>query len=145
MAKYYQQKLRPSTPPNPAVRPSTGLKAMRRPPVDAAISGQDRIASLSRRVLCVGGIQGNNWLTENSATPRQTTPQNFPLDDTPRPCADGYVRLTPGCFPAVHVIYMLSGPCEVFVSGEPDTWVQERVEGSLRVDVTYHEWFSVTS
>lgn len=140
MAKHYQKKLRPGPVPNPAAIPLSGLRPMRRPPVDSAQAGQDRIAPLSRRVLCTGGLQGQGWHSANSSTPRQSFPQIFPLADTPRTCADAYLRLTPGCFPALRVIYMLSGPCEVDTSPveSPGTdYTREHAAGLLRATIIY--------
>jgi len=113
MAKYFKQRLVDGPAPKPAAQPLSGLQPMRRGPLLAAIDSQDKIASLSRRVLCTGGMRGaQGWIFANEATPRQTTPQTFPLIDTPRECCNAYVRLTPGCFPAIRVIFHLSGPCE---------------------------------
>jgi len=114
VAKYFKREIPQDTRPRPPVKPLTGLQAMEGAPVKATISAQDRPVGLGRRILCTFGLRGGTSFAVpgNTDTPLGQVGWRWPEHTDTRDAGHAYVRLTPGCFPELRLIYMLSGPCE---------------------------------
>lgn len=138
MAKYYRKTLTPGFPHRPAILPLTGLYPMRKHHAFNVMRAQDKLVGTTRRLLCTGGIRGGSgWMTHNQSPARSTTAQIWPKHNVTRTLANGLVRLTPGCFPEVRVIYVLAGPSQIDRGG--GNWSEGEARGSLTVNVIYHD------
>jgi hypothetical protein len=114
MAKYFQQTLANDTEtvPKPAIGPLLGGEPAKRAPIVALMRAQDRVVTLSRRVLLRQSLSGaTSFLVPN--TDPAGIAGTHPTPNSSRIVARARVVLTPGCMIRVRALVAFSGQTQV--------------------------------
>ena len=140
MAKYFQQTLAndAETVPKPAVGPLLGGEPAKRAPIVAAIRAQDRVVTLSRRVLLRQSLSGAVGFLVPNTDP--TVANTHPLGDSSRIVARARVTLTPGCMIRVRALVAFSGQTQT-AGGSP---LAEGAHGGISVLAAFTDSSAVT-
>lgn len=114
---------------------------MRRSRAAAVHQTGDRVLSQSRRILATCGLHGAaNFHVSDAAS--GGIAQIKPEKDTERVVVrTPPIRLTPGCFPRVSIVYLPSGETEKYAAG---AWNADGVKGEVVVDVEFDNGGTVT-
>lgn len=94
--------------PAPDPQPVSGLQVMRRAPAVEVLRGQDKVATLGRRIVCSGGQRGDTKFRVPDTDPLSAT-QTHPDATTWYVISRALVEITPGSFLELSGAYVPSG------------------------------------